>query len=490
MQRGEDLMNFRLVLKSIGVLLICEAISLIPSLIVSMIYQEHNAFAFIYTMLIILSVAAPLLMIKTRTKNMYARDGFAIVAFSWILMSFFGSLPFVFSGVIPSYIDAFFEASSGFTTTGASILSNLEALPKDILFWRSFTHWIGGMGVIVLTLAILPSLGARGIQMMKAESPGLNPGKLVPKVGETAKILYGIYILITITEIVLLVLSGLPVFDSFIHTFGTVGTGGFSNMSLSVGAYNNVYAEIIITIFTFICGANFALYYYMLKGDLKAPFRDAEFKFYFGVVAIAIALITLDINTHIFHNIWESLRYSSFQVVTIISTTGYATADTEKWSMFSKIILFILMFIGGCTGSTGGAIKNIRILLLFKVMKRELLQIIHPRAVYSVRIGKKAIDEKTIAEVLGFFAMYIIIFIMGVLIVSLENLDWSTTFSSVAATLGNVGPGFGIVGAMGNYASLSDLSKLTLSILMIIGRLEIYPILLLGIPSFWKRVSI
>lgn len=483
-------MNFRLVLKSIGVLLICEAISLIPSLIVSMIYQEHNAFAFIYTMLIILSVAAPLLMIKTRTKNMYARDGFAIVAFSWILMSFFGSLPFVFSGVIPSYIDAFFEASSGFTTTGASILSNLEALPKDILFWRSFTHWIGGMGVIVLTLAILPSLGARGIQMMKAESPGLNPGKLVPKVGETAKILYGIYILITITEIVLLVLSGLPVFDSFIHTFGTVGTGGFSNMSLSVGAYNNVYAEIIITIFTFICGANFALYYYMLKGDLKAPFRDAEFKFYFGVVAIAIALITLDINTHIFHNIWESLRYSSFQVVTIISTTGYATADTEKWSMFSKIILFILMFIGGCTGSTGGAIKNIRILLLFKVMKRELLQIIHPRAVYSVRIGKKAIDEKTIAEVLGFFAMYIIIFIMGVLIVSLENLDWSTTFSSVAATLGNVGPGFGIVGAMGNYASLSDLSKLTLSILMIIGRLEIYPILLLGIPSFWKRVSI
>lgn len=483
-------MNFRLVLKSIGVLLICEAISMIPSLIVSMIYQEQNSLAFIYTMIIILSIAAPLIMVKTRTKNMYARDGFAIVAFSWILMSFFGSLPFVFSGAIPSYIDAFFEASSGFTTTGASILSNLESLPKDILFWRSFTHWIGGMGVIVLTLAILPSLGARGIQMMKAESPGLNPGKLVPKVGETAKILYGIYILITITEITLLVLSGLPVFDSFIHTFGTVGTGGFSNMSLSVGAYNNVYAEIIITIFTFICGANFTLYYYMLKGDLKAPFKDEEFRFYFGVVAVAIVLITLDTNTHVFHDIWLSLRHSSFQVVTIISTTGYATTDTDKWSMFSKIILFILMFIGGCTGSTSGAIKNIRILLLFKVMKRELLQIIHPRAVYSVRIGKKAIDDKTLAEVLGFFAMYIVIFIVGVLIVSLDNMEWSTTFSSVAATLGNVGPGFGLVGAMGNYASLSDLSKLTLSILMIIGRLEIYPILLLGIPSFWKRVSI
>jgi trk system potassium uptake protein len=490
MQQGEDLMNFRLVLRSIGVLLLCEVISMIPSLIVSAIYRENNALSFIYTILIILCVAIPLVMVKTRTKNMYARDGFAIVAFSWILMSFFGSLPFVFSGSIPSLIDAFFEASSGFTTTGASILTNVEELSKAILFWRSFTHWIGGMGVIVLTLAILPSLGARGIQMMKAESPGINPGKLVPRVGETAKILYGIYILITITEIVLLVLAGMPVFDSFIHTFGTVGTGGFSSMGLSVGAYNNIYAEVIITVFTFICGANFALYYYMLKGDLRAPFKDSEFKFYFGVVALAIVLITLDINTHVFHNIWQSLRHSSFQVVTIISTTGYATTDTEKWSMFSKIILFMLMFIGGCAGSTSGAIKNIRILLLLKVMKRELLQIIHPRAVYSVRIGKKAVDDKTVAEVLGFFAMYISVYIIGVLIVSLDNLDWSTTFTSVAATLGNVGPGFGFVGAMGNYSSLSDLSKLTLSILMIIGRLEIYPILLLGIPSFWKRVSI
>jgi trk system potassium uptake protein TrkH len=429
-------------------------------------------------------------MIKTKNKNMYARDGFAIVALSWILMSFFGALPFVFSGTIPSLIDGFFEASSGFTTTGASILTNIELLPRGILFWRSFTHWVGGMGVIVLTLAILPSLGAKGMQMMKAESPGLDPGKLVPKVGETAKILYGIYIVITLVEVALLVLSGMPLYDSFIHAFGTVGTGGFSNMNLSVGAYNNVFAEVIITVFTFICGANFTLYYYILKGDLKAPFKDDEFKFYFGVVAIAIVLITLDTNTNVFHNIWESLRHSSFQVVTIISTTGYSTTDTEKWSMFSKIILFILMFIGGCAGSTGGAIKNVRILLLFKIMKRELLQIIHPRAVYLVRMGKKAVDEKTLSEVLGFFFMYITTFIVGVLIVSLDNLDWSTTFSSVAATLGNVGPGFAVVGATGNYSSLSDISKLTLSILMIIGRLEIYPILLLGIPSFWKRVSI
>lgn len=483
-------MNLRLVFRSIGLLLICEAISIIPSLAVALIYREDSFHAFMTTIGVVLSFAIPLCMIKIRNKNMYARDGFGIVALGWVLMSIFGALPYYFSGAIPSFIDCFFETSSGFTTTGASILTNVEVLPRGILFWRSFTHWIGGMGVIVLTLAILPSMGARGIQMMKAESPGPNPSKLVPKVGETAKILYGIYIVFTIMEISLLVLAGMPIFDSFIHTFGTVGTGGFSSLNLSVGGYNNVIAEVIITIFTFICGANFTLYYYMLKGDLKAPFKDAEFKFYFGIVAIAIALITLDINAHIFHNIGASLRHASFQVVTIISTTGFATTDTNQWSMFSKMILFILMFIGGCAGSTTGALKNIRILLLFKIMKRELMQIVHPRAVYSVRLGKKAVDEKTLSEVLGFFFMYITAFVAGVLIVSLDNMDFSTTLSAVAATLGNVGPGFGIVGAVGNYSTLSDLSKFTLSILMIIGRLEIYPILLISMPSFWKRVSV
>ncbi|MDF2840351.1 MAG: TrkH family potassium uptake protein [Clostridia bacterium] len=483
-------MNLRLVFKSIGLLLICEAIALIPSLVVALIYKEHNALVFFDTIGILFCVAVPLCMITIRNKNMYARDGYAIVALGWIFMSLFGALPFYFSGTIPSFIDCFFETSSGFTTTGASILTNIEAMPKSILFWRSFTHWIGGMGVIVLTLAILPSLGARGIQMMKAESPGLNPGKLVPKVGETAKILYGIYVIITIVEVSLLVLAGMPLFDSFIHTFGTVGTGGFSSMNASVGAYNNVAIELIITVFMFLSGVNFTLYYYMLKGNLTSPFKDAEFKFYLGTIAAAILFITLDINANTFHNIWESLRHSSFQVVSIITTTGYVSTDFEKWSMFSKIILFMIMFIGACSGSTGGGMKSIRILVLFKVMKRELLQIIHPRAVYSVRIGKKAVDEKTLSEVLGFFFMYIIVFIAGVLIVSLDNMDWGTTISSVAATLSNIGPGFGVVGAVGNYSTLSDVSKVTLSLIMIIGRLEVYPILLLSMPSFWKRVNI
>lgn len=483
-------MNIRLVLKSIGILLSCEAVAIIPSLIVSLIYKESTALVFIDTILMIFCFSVPLCMIQARNKNMYARDGFAIVALGWLSMSLFGALPFYFSEAIPSFIDSFFETSSGFTTTGASILTNIEILPRGILFWRSFTHWIGGMGVIVLTLAILPSLGARGIQMMKAESPGPNPGKLVPKVGETAKILYGIYMVITIFEVSLLVLAGLPLYDAFIHTFGTVGTGGFSNMNLSIGGLNNIPAEIIITIFTFICGANFTLYYFMIKGDWKAPFKDEEFRFYSTVIVVAIALITLDINGHVFHNIWESLRHSSFQVVSIVTTTGFATTDTEQWSMLSKVILFILMFIGGCAGSTGGSLKNIRILLLLKIMKRELMQIVHPRAVYSVRLGKKAVDERTLTEVLGFFFMYMLVFIAGILIVSLDNLDWATTITSVAATLGNIGPGFGAVGAVGNYAGFSDLSKVALSIIMIVGRLEIYPILLVSMPSFWKRLSI
>ena len=326
--------------------------------------------------------------------------------------------------------------------------------------------------------------------MMKAESPGPAPGKIVPKVAQTAKILYGIYIVITIVEIIMLRMAGLPLFDSAIHTFGTVVTGVFSSMNSSVGGYDNLPAEIIITVFTFICAANFTLYYQMLKGDLKAPLKDEEFRFYSGVVLLSIILVTLDLHGNVFGTIGESLRYSSFQVVTIISTTGYASANFEEWGMFSKIILFMLMFIGGCAGSTSGSIKNIRFLLLFKVMKRELMQIIHPRAVYSVKIEGRSVDEKTISEILGFFFMYILIFIAAVLVVSLDNLDWATTITSVAATLGNVGPGFGVVGAIGNYSTLSNLSKIVLSMCMIIGRLEIYPILLLGMPSFWKRTSV
>mgnify|MGYP000872846756 FL=1 len=483
-------MNFRVVLKALGMLLVCESLLMMLSLAVAVYYQGPDIISFSLSILITGVVGVPLSYIKAGKKIMYARDGFAIVALGWILLSFFGSLPYVISGVIPSFVESFFEAASGFTTTSASVLTHIEDLPKGILFWRSFTHWAGGMGVIVLTLAMLPSLGSGTVQMLKAEYPGPNPEKLVPQVKETAKILYRIYLAFTVLEVIMLKFAGLPLYDAIIHTFGTVGTGGASNMNASVGAYNNINAEVIITIFTFMCGANFTLYYQMLKGDLKAPFKDEEFRFYLGVIIASIVLITINLYGDVFNSLRESLRHSSFQVVTVMTTTGFATTDYNNWGMFSKIILFILMFIGGCAGSTGGALKSIRVLLLLRVAKRELLQIMHPKAVYTVKLRNKTVDEKTISEILGFFFMYMLIFITAVLVISLDNMDWATTTTAVAATLGNIGPGFGIVGPMGNYSTFSDLGKIVLSLCMIIGRLEIYPILLLGIPSFWKKTNL
>ena len=476
-----------MVLKNLGILLVCEALAMFPSLIVASIYGEKSVWAFFYTILLLLIIGVPSGFIKPKNKGIYVREGFAIVAIGWLLVSFFGAFPFYFSGVIPSLVDSFFEASSGFTTTGASILQQIEGLPRGILFWRSFTHWVGGMGVLVLTMAILPSAGTGALQIMKAESPGPSPGKLVPKVKETAKILYGIYIVITIVEIVLLKFAGMSWYDSLIHTFGTVGTGGFSNMNLSVGSYNNVYIEMIITIFMFVCGANFALYYQVFKGNFKGFFKDEEFKLYGFIVIIAIVLIALNIYGNIYEGALQSFRYSAFQVVSITTTTGYATADFNTWPVFSKIILFFLMFVGGCAGSTGGGMKNIRILLLFKAAKRDLLKIIHPRAVYSVRVGGKTVNERTLSEVLGFFFMYIMVFCGAILIVSIEGKDLVTTITSVAATIGNIGPGLSLVGPMGNFSEFTDLSKLVLSFCMLVGRLEIYPILLLTFPGFWKK---
>lgn len=476
-----------MVLRSLAILLTCEGIVMIPSLLVAMIHGGYDAKAFAITIEILLSLGVLGLINQPKNKNIYTRDGFAIVAIGWLLTSFFGALPFVISGAIPSIVDSFFESSSGFTTTGATIITNIEALPHGILFWRSFTHWVGGMGVLVMTLAILPSAGAGTLQIMKAESPGPNPGKLVPKIGQTAKILYGIYIIVTIVLAILLKMAGMTWYDSLIHTFGTVGTGGFSNKAVSVGAYNNLWIEIIITFFMLICGGNFSLYYQALKGNIKGIFKDEEFKFYISLVSTSIVLITLNIHGSIFKTIGESLRHSSFQVVSIITTTGYATTDFNLWPLFSKMILLSLMFFGGCAGSTAGGMKNIRFLLLFKVIRRELLKIIHPKAVYTVKFGDKSVDEDTLKGITSFFFIYMAICLGAILIVSLEGFDTMTTISSVATSIGNVGPGLEAVGPMGSFVNFSDLSKIVLSMCMIIGRLEIYPILLLFVPEFWKK---
>lgn len=481
-------MNLKIVLRSLGILLICEAIALLPPTLVAFLYQDGDLPAFLITISIVLAVGAVLSFIKPTSKNIYARDGFAIVAMGWLLMSFFGAFPFYISGAFPSFIDSFFESSSGLTTTGSSVLTAVEGLPHGILFWRSFTHWIGGMGILVLTIAILPSLGAGSMQIMKAESPGPIVGRIVPKLGKTAKILYSIYLGITLVEVLLLCLAGMNVFDAFIHALGTVGTGGFSNMNASVGYYNSALIDWIITIFMIVCGVNFSLYYLIFKGNMKTFFKNNELRVYLCILLGAILLITFDLlvrNTY--GSFGEALRFSSFQAASVMTTTGYATTDFNEWSMFSKMILLILMFVGGCAGSTAGGLKVARAIICFKSIKHSLKQIVHPNGYYSVRMDGKKIDDKTVLSVLNYFFIYMIIFTIGIIIISLDGFDFTTTLTSVITTLNNIGPGLGLVGPTGNFSAFSDVSKLVFSILMIIGRLEIYPILLLLTPDLWKK---
>ena len=483
-------MNFRMIFKSLGKVLFIEAVCMVPSLIVSLIYRQNDTQAFLISILMLLVIGFVLQRIKPVSTDIYVRDGFAIVSLSWIMVALFGAVPFVISGAIPHYADAFFEAVSGFTTTGATILQEVESLPRGILFWRSFTHWVGGMGVLVLMLAVLPTVKASSLSIMQAESPGPNPGKVVPKLGQSAKYLYIIYIVMTVILVIFLLIAGMPLFDSLCHAFGTAGTGGFSIKNTSIGAYNNVFIEVIITVFMFLFGVNFSLYYQIIRGNMKSFFKDSEFRLYLGIVLACMLLITLDLNGKVFGSVWESLRHASFQVSTIITTTGYATTNFDLWTSFSKSILVILMFIGACAGSTAGGIKNIRIVILMKTVRREISRIIHPRSVYTIKVDGKTIDNDTLSGVTTFFFTFITIFTLSVLVVSLDGKDMISNFTAVATSIGNVGPGLGIVGPMGNFSSYSDLSKLVFSFCMIVGRLEIFPVLLLFTPTFWKRVNI
>ena len=483
-------MKHKVVFKSIGTVLCIEAASMLPSLIVALINHEKAAIAFALTIGIVAVIGAALLRLKTPKTRIFTRDGFAIVSLSWILVTLFGALPFLLSGSIPSFIDALFETASGFSTTGASILRNVEALPKSLLFWRSSTHWLGGMGILVLMIAILPST-ASTINIMIAESPGPSPGKLVPKIRETAKILYIIYIAMTAVLVVLLLLGGMPLFDALIHAFGTASTGGFSSRNASVGAYYSVYIDVVITVFLFLFGVNFTLYYYLfLKRDFKSVLRDEELRFYFGVVIGAIVLIALNIKGTLYQTIGEAIRYASFQVTSIISTAGFATADFNLWPSFSKIILVLLMLTGSCAGSTAGGIKCVRIVLLLKIIRREITRLIHPNAVQPVKLNGRRVDEETLSGVMAFFFFWMLIIAVSVLIVSLDGKDLVTSTTAVLATVNNVGPGLGAVGPTGNFADFSALSKTVMSLCMLIGRLEVYPIMLLCFPSFWKRSSI
>lgn len=469
-------------------LLVCESLTLLPPTIVSLIYKDGDFSAFLYTILLILFFAIPMMLVKPQNNNIFPKDGFAIVALGWLLISLFGALPFYFSGAIPSFVDAFFESSSGFTTTGSTLLSEIENLPRGILFWRSFTVWVGGMGILVLTIALLPSMGMGSMQIMKAESPGPIVGKIVPRLGTSAKILYGIYLGLTLVQILLLILAGMPIYDAFLHAFGTLGTGGFSNKNLSISHYNNVLIDVIVTVFMVLSGINFSLYYFILKGNFKSFFKDQELRLYLIIMGSSILLITFDL---LFHGYYDStataFRYSGFQIASIMTSTGYATADFNLWPIFSKVILLMLMFLGGCAGSTAGGIKLSRILIGFRSFKYSFKRIIHPNACYVVRFNGKKVDEQTVLNVTTYFFAYFFVFLIGTLIISLNNFDMTTTVSSVVTTLNNIGPGLELIGPMGNFSSFSDLSKVTFSLLMLIGRVEIYPILLLLVPELWKR---
>jgi trk system potassium uptake protein TrkH len=477
-----------MIARSVGLLLYIEAACMIPSLAVAAIYGGGDAPAFLLSMLSAAAAAFAARLAKPARRDIYAKDGYAIVGLGWLLASVFGALPFVASGAIPHPADAFFESVSGFTTTGASILRDIERLPAGILFWRSFTHWVGGMGVLVLMLAILPSAGANTFHIMRAESTGPSADKFVPKVGSAAKILYGIYAVITLTQAILLCLGGMTLYDSLIHTFGTVGTGGFSDKNASVAAFGSVYIEIVIAVFMALSGVNFTLYHALLRRDWKTVLRDEELRFYCALIFISALYVT--VNTYfgnIYKSIGEAARYASFQVISIVTTTGFSTADFNMWPAASQCVLLILMLVGASAGSTAGGMKCVRIILLVKIAKREFVRLIHPNSVNVVKLNGRTIEAETLAGVMIFFFLYIAALIAATTIISLDGSDIVTSATSVLSCLSNIGPGLGSVGPTGSFAGFSPLCKFALSLCMVIGRLEIYPVLLLCVPEFWRR---
>ena len=470
---------------AIGRILLTEAALLLLPAVTALLYRESPG-PFLVTALVLVVVGLALGVRRPKRTAIFARDGFAVVALAWILLSAFGALPFVLSGDIPHYVDAFFETVSGFTTTGATILPEVESLGRGVLFWRSFTHWVGGMGVLVFVMAILPMSDGHGMHLMRAEVPGPISGKLVSRMSDSAKILYGIYLVMTLILIALLVAGGMPLFDSCIHAFGTAGTGGFSCKNISVGAYDNAYFDVVLGIFMLLFGINFNLYYFLLIRRFREVFRSEELRAYLLIVAAAVAIIAVDVNGQ-YDSFLTSLRHAFFQVSSIITTTGFATTDFNLWPTLSRGVLVVLMFIGACAGSTGGGIKVSRVVIALKASLADMRKMVHPNAVTVVRFEEKPLTERTIRSVQVFLSVYLVVFTGSFLLLCLEDFDLVTTFTALATCINNVGPGLEVVGPMGNFSSFSDWGKLLLSFDMLVGRLEIFPMLLLFAPSIWKR---
>lgn len=470
----------------LGTLLIFLGVVLFTPLVWSLLDRSDTAGSFIYTAILALVLGFILRFRNKIPDHISIKESFTFVALAWIVAATVGALPFYFSGAF-TFVDAFFESMSGFTTTGATIIKDVEGLSRDLLFWRSLTQWLGGMGIIVLFVAMLARLGVRGgLYLLKAEVPGPSPERIVPRIVETARRLWFLYIVISAVQFIMLSAAGLSLFDALIHTFSTMPTGGFSNYNASVAAFGNVRAEFIIIFFMFLAGGNFSLYYMLWQKRWKQLFADAEFRFYCLIVIFATALLTVIIVPQHYGNIGEGLRYASFQAVSIITTTGFATADYEQWPPLATVLLFFLMFLGGSGGSTGGAIKQVRILILIKYAVRELHKILHPSAVIPLRLGGRIIPEAVVHNTIGFILLYLLIFIVSSLIVAGMGLDFVTALSAVAACLGNVGPALGLLGPTDTYAYLPPITKIVLSVIMLMGRLEIYTILILLLPEVYS----
>lgn len=479
-------MNYRLVTHIMGKILLLEAALMIPSVIVSLLYKEGDTQAFLIAIGLLSVLGILLLLVKPKKNKLFERDGMMIVSLSWVSLALFGGLPFYFNGAIPSYVDCIFESVSGFTTTGSSILTDVEIIPKGLLFWRSFTHWFGGMGVLVFFLALLPSMNGRTQHLMRAESPGPSPGKLVPRIKESSKILYAIYFVMTVICILCLIAAGMPVYDSILHAFGTAGTGGFGIKNNSLAYYNSPTIYMILSIFMILFGINFIVYFYMLKRNFTEVKKNSEIKLFFLIIAVTTTVVTLNIRG-MYGSWWEAFYQSFFQITSLISTTGYTTTDYNVWPLLSKMMLIAVMFTGSCAGSTAGGLKQIRVLIMLKSIKRMIRRFLHPRTIMLIKADGKNVDEDQVSSIGLFCFSYFLIFGVAIILVSIDNYDFETTFSAVLTAISNVGPAFGLAGPLGNFAFFSDFSKIVLSMCMLIGRLEIFPILLLFNYNSWKR---
>ncbi len=482
-------MRWHYVMRSVGAISVCISLTMLFPLAFSLYYDDGSAWPLIQSMAIALSVGSAIFLFFRRFNQPYMshRNAIAIVTFGWIAATVIGALPFLLSGTFDTFTDCIFESISGFSTTGSSVLADIERVPRGILMWRSLTHWLGGMGIIVLSLAILPFLGLGGMQLYRAEAPGPSPDKLTPRIRDTASALWKVYLVFTFVMIILLMFGGMDIFDAICHTFGTLATGGFSTRNLSIAYYNSAYIDAVITIFMLLSGINFSLHFQMLSGKPRFLFTDPELRFFVSVVSVLILVTTFSLYQTSYPSLSQSFRHAAFQVASIITTTGYATADFEIWPVLPQCILLFCMFLGSCAGSTGGGMKCMRIMLLLKHSYLELFRMIHPHAITQLKFGKRLVTEDIVKGVWGFFIIYLGLFILASLLLTAMKIDLVTSFSAVAACIGNIGPGLGNVGPREHFGHLPLAAKWVLSFCMLLGRLEIYTVIILFVPEFWRK---